>query len=1560
MLSNRSCRRCRKPPVVFQAAIELSPRGDGAGETRDHLRRDPPIFLWGAFPAVGGCGPGLNTRPAIDPPPWTKLIEPLSAAFLFVWEMPVSSCLLTEVTMPLMLNGAHWVVGYYVIECNPFISTSEISQAEPHRYYQPTTTHLTKQFKRNIPSTRGKPYKQPEEFITSRPRTNNMDTNLSEQADPVTMNEDKNNHQADSNQVTTYNPQVVLISGAIGLLLLFIRIGPFSFILVIIVSFTLSALPDFRSIVDSTLGTTLSTERRLAETFPALGAQSQSRHLLTNLDSSSNYHHQLNQNLVKLDQLPEQLQSAFGSLFDLIIRDYIESWYLLPSVSTGDRAFLNQLRNGLNHILLKAHAKLTTKSSKETMIYLIGCLSMNLVRELNDRADSKSQTSSQDRIAQRLTQTRRISEEILLTLGSSSITSSPLTLNLVSEVLTVQLISITSSYNQDWFNQTLIDSLGTGTPTQASLASTTPAKATNGAVTAAVVDQIKENTKQNDPHRSIFQSLSPARSHSANDAPSTMAVTPDDIQSVTGNDVLIAYLKSPANFNLSISTKPNGSVRLQDFFEHTPKWAPLDVITDFERSSLLSPSSNDSVQVECFVKLFNHFDSFHKTCQSANLKSDVVKIDAISVLSALAPLMDYAVDQHISSQPDQNSKVHISSTWKSAIIETLRRLELVSSSGSPVFGNLQDWILDRLRSIKSNQSNQASVTSKPASSADIDYQPWSTSPNETTRGDKIHYMTLPNIPSTGSGGYTVDSPPMQSQDLASSRDEHTWDKAKNSTTEAILDRHRAPSVSRAVTSPPAGFRVSPQRNSGHEGFGSPTTTLHSATFSQSSPFSARVPEEGDMTEGYSLDEASENEGSDPDQSSQSINPYHSTGSTSTTRFDDTNTLTSPISRSNSMNTPPVSHSSHPASFSVSVTDMSPPSATDPKTGLIKQKKDISLLIAVEAPSVPGFIVTRGWPELERMDLAINKKKLVGVGTKAFPRALLPTNLNFKTIDHVRRELEAYLKCLLSDERYSKSEPVLKFFAKERSGMSGRGGAINNIFNTTSSTLDSFGKGVASVGKEVVSKPVDFATLGLNRLSKGVFSGLPFGNSPVTNEESTSSEIGNHRDSLQFPHSTNSNLGSSDPTDQSTKVTEGFVNNKSTVDAHQTGGNGELVDDSQTGPKEDKTEEQSAVPKRNRESIPSSRPTSDGSLLSAAPQTRDENNSTFNASSQDVESTTNPQQSASVDGTTSKNQEPLVGSNLPETSKPPTTPGNNSKSTAPLNGTGNTLPGSSATATTTLSGKEFDTVIIGLISILEAAYGLDQRQGGSGNNTPWSMKRGVLRVLETILRTTSFSHFIRLTLSQIIDKFEKVETYVDLINSALLSLSSSTKEEAGTAPDEERQSFKNKRKLRPQKSLGSLVSSEDDSLDDLSLDLCSSPSASSSSAATQPQQQYQYQSLGDDEEDKKAKKLRQNKRDRVAEIKAQRKEAARKLFVESWSNLKIGLGSNATDLAATKVFDLFQEFEDSNSQADDEDEDSSSGQSKADQSARKALQGPSGIEFIVHSLLLDLIRIILLL
>jgi len=991
----------------------------------------------------------------------------------------------------------------------------------------------------------------------------------------------------------------------------------------------------------------------------------------------------------------------------------------------------------------------------------------------------------------------------------------------------------------------------------------------------------------------------------------------------------MAYLKSPANFTLSVSTKPNSIIRLQDLFERTSKWAPKNVITDSERSSLLSTSSDDSVQVECLVKLFNHFESFQKTCHSANLKPDIIKVDAISILSALAPLMDYSLDQLISSQPDQSSKDRLSSSWKSVIIETLRRLECVSAPGSPIFGNLQEWILDCLRSIKSYQSSRPSATSRLETSADINYQPWATPAAEVTWGDNIRYMTLPNIPAAGPSGYTVDSPPTQSHDLASSSDDRAWDKAKNSTTEAVLSRHRAPSCGRAPVSPASsGFGASPRRDSGHEGFGSsPITALHSSTFSHSSSISARVPEEGDMTEGYSMDETSENEGSEPNQSILSINvPNNLNASTSSSRFDDTNITSSSASKSKSMSLPPVSSNSQPAaSFSVSVTDMSPPSATDSKTGLIKNKKDISLLIAVEAPFVPGFIVTRGWPEIERMDLAINKKKLVGVGTKDFPRALLPTNLNFKTIDHVRRELEAYLRCLLNDERYSKSEPVLKFFAKERSGMNGRGGAINNIFNTTSSTLDSIGKGVASVGKEVVSKPVDFATSGLNRLSKGVFSGLPFGNSPASttierHDEPTFTETANPRESLQ---STDSNLFVSEPLS--------------------------LIKEAEDSEK--RIEEHSTIAQRSLQSTSGPAPTSTDP---SAVQTQDEKNPTSNVLGPEAESAIHPQPPVSIGGAVSSVTESIKLAT--------TTPGNNTKSTAAPDGASTMLPTCSTTVGTTLSNKEFDTVIIGMISILEAAYGLDQRQGGSGSNTPWSMKRGVLRVLETILRTTSFSDFIRLTLSQLIDKFEKVETYVDLINSALLSLSSSASLPHDDDDDvqDSQQSFKNKRKHRRQKSLNSLMSDEE-SLGGLSLDM-PSPSSLSSTAdsAAPPSRHYQYQSLDDEEEQKSQKKAGlQAKLDRATQLKTQRQLTARRLFVEAWSNLKIGLGSNATDVAATKVFDLFQEFIPPSHQHPSPCNNKSDTQDDGDSHVPPA-HLPSGIEFIVHSLLLDLIRIILLL
>lgn len=1184
------------------------------------------------------------------------------------------------------------------------------------------------------------------------------------------------------------------------------------------------------------------------------------------------------------------------------------------------------------------------------MIYLIGCLSMNLVRELNDRSNSKSPPSAHDRIIQRQVQTRRISEEILLTLGSSSVTSSPLTLNLATEILTVQLISITSSCNHTWFNKTLVDLLGSTAPSQASGSSSTSAKSG----LTPLSEGVKESVQSGDLQEACSTSAALDSLDNLSDpinAPSNVSEFPDDMLTVLGNDILIAYLKSPQNFHLSTRTNLNHHIGLQDLFNHTLNWTPVTIISALEQENLLRSSPGDSTHAKTLIKLFNHFSSFQETSKNVKLASDVLKVNAISVLSALAPLMNYTIDELLAIQPDQASKQDLCRTWKSVIVETLRRLELSPTIDLDIFGNLQEWILDQLRSIKTNKLNRPS----PSSKLEVDSRMGSseaTPVSHQIQKDRIHYMSLPNIPPTTGSSYDgTYRPPSQSQDVASSGPEHTWEKSQSSATEAVLSRHRASSIGRTAISPPTsegGF--SQRRSSLQDPFTSPPGPFQSSNFSQSlSPFSVRLPEEGDMTEGYSLDEADDTGDLDPSHSNQSIShPLSSSASTVSTGLDH---LPESSSRSNSTFSNSVTSSPQPASFNVSVTDMSSPSAFEPKTGLIKQKKDLSFLIAVEAPPVPGFIVTRGWPELERMDAAINKKKMIGVGTKAFPRALLPTSLNFKVIDHVIRELEGYLECLLNDERYSKSEPVLKFFAKERSGMNGRGGAMNNIFNTTSSTLDSIGKGVASVGKEVVSKPVDLATIGLNRLSKGVFSGLPFGGSPTASKEATEErpclEIANQGKSLQSFNSADSRQFSSDASADSSQVGEASQD-RTSANEYRTPTNAEHFTNHANGleSNDKKIQEQSLVSDRVE---PRTNPRSYSETRLPSDLNSKEGRKSLPSSSLLDREPSNVQRSNTL-GPTSKT-EPMISSHtapVPSTVKPSTVQ-KPVKSMSTVVGT--SRPSSTGAS---LTGKEFDAVIIGLISILEAAYGLDQRGPGSGTHTPWSMKRGVLRVLETILRTTSFSDFIRTHLSQTVVKFDQVETYVELFNSILTGLSANSTQDADANLDdsEENKSGQGtRRKSKKMKSLSSMDSRQ------------SLHSGHSSSSSQSRDQTNHYQSLDNREE--QVLEEQSSSSDGSNDLSAQEilenqqkmKETARKLFVDSWSSLKIPLGSNATDVAANKMFDLFQEFGlDHPEERSHQDSKSNGLHSHSHPNHSRA----SGIEFIIHSLLLDLIRIILLL
>ena len=91
-----------------------------------------------------------------------------------------------------------------------------------------------------------------------------------------------------------------------------------------------------------------------------------------------------------------------------------------------------------------------------------------------------------------------------------------------------------------------------------------------------------------------------------------------------------------------------------------------------------------------------------------------------------------------------------------------------------------------------------------------------------------------------------------------------------------------------------------------------------------------------------------------------------------------------------------------------------------------------------------------------MDQGI-KKALPQSGTKAFPRAPLPST-NFQTSENLCHSLEQYLEALLRDDRYATSEPVLIFFAKERTDSKGRAVALQ--------PLAFLGRGVNNLGKGV--------------------------------------------------------------------------------------------------------------------------------------------------------------------------------------------------------------------------------------------------------------------------------------------------------------------------------------------------------------------------------------------------------------------------------------------------------------------------------------------------------------
>ncbi|KAH9814169.1 hypothetical protein DFH28DRAFT_929254 [Melampsora americana] len=1250
-----------------------------------------------------------------------------------------------------------------------------------------------------------------------------------------------------SNQLQS--DQFFIIFGGLALLLLLIRLGPLSAFLLIAVSFLFSALPEFRSIVDSTLGRSPLSQDRLRDTFQSIANLNGS----IETDHPSSIHQSNHKSLTlpvsspDLSQIPPELVTALMPLIDNVMHDFIESWYLKPTISTGDQTFLNHLRSSFQHILVNTYLKISSKSSKETLVYLIGCLSMNLVRHIHDPPSSNSSwESKQSRKSQRTLQVRRISEEILLTLGPPPITVSPIILSLLSEVLTVQLISGVNSLDDDWFNRTIITYLGTVTPTLNPVESSSEVESL---VSSDPLDNLPSTTTSLQTRSSPLSSPVESFVHSVN---------PDNSLSITGHNLLNLYLKSTPDVLSDDLDPTTSSSRLPEpiplLFQITPIWSPQQLTINSPTTAsllMLQHSSNHlptaepftnsrNPNVQSLVKIWTHLDSFRRISQITELKSQLIKGDAISLLSSLVAPLDQTITALIDQEDDQATCHTLLNTWQFVVVETLRRLEDANINGALVFQNMQDWVLDRIQRIETDEPDpqHLSVTSTKLSEAH------NLSRNgpaaEENREERIAYMTIPHMPSMDK---SADSSP-RSQTLPKRSDDASFSRPIHS--EIATGRHQSSSSS---STPPVYLCESPPSNLQLDRIPSqpPISPIRNHTSIKD------VPEEGDMADGFSFDDANDM----VTKHHQPLQNSHIPSQAARSPSSDPN-VAAQSNRSSSQSYERASTESQTAAsstFSVSVTDISCPTAFDTK-GLIKSRRDLEFMIAVEVSGVPGFIVTRKWTELEKMDTGISKLRLIGLGTKSFPRALLPTNLNFKTSDHIVREIEGYLSHLLNHERYAESSPVVDFFSKERSGSTNKG-LINPLgLGSLQSTWDTIGKGVVSV-----TKPVNMAGQGLSQLSKGVLAGLPFGmtnQKEIAHDDESLSKV-NHTEPKQaqsnkmnfqnrFQRFSISATSSSASTSNSSLDSPPSVPEQSQPQVQLTvlypnPDSPHLVTESEVTPIQSRHVIPEAVTPRmskgyefeeeeSEEKVcftPPSQPSlSEPPKMIKVEKVEEEVGKEIKRLKEERKIEEELIRKEEIKKEEIKKEEIKKEEIKKEEIKKEEIKKEEIKKEEIKK------------EESQINESDLEAILIALMSVLEAAYGLNEKQD-------WSMKRGMLRVLETILRTKKWSSVLKNGLEGVLKQVQEPKMIQEWIG-----------EKKGSSRDE--------------KSVEEIDFSD--------------------------------------------------------EAKSKRKNLAKKLFVECWNGLKIGLGSNATELAATRVFDVFQ--------------------------------GEEGSVMMLHNLMMDFIRIVLLL
>lgn len=426
-------------------------------------------------------------------------------------------------------------------------------------------------------------------------------------------------------------------------------------------------------------------------------------------------------------------------------------------------------------------------------------------------------------------------------------------------------------------------------------------------------------------------------------------------------------------------------------------------------------------------------------------------------------------------------------------------------------------------------------------------------------------------------------------------------------------------------------------------------------------------------------------------------------------------------------------------------------------------------------------LARKYVEFEQMDAGI-KKALPQSGTKSFPRAPLPST-NFQTSENLCHSLEHYLDALLQDDRYASSDPVGRFFAKERTGSKG-----------DAQPLAFLGRGVNNIGKGMTKGIVqtgDFATKGIttgfNQITGAVTSIPGLRRRESGAYEGSNSDSPKKRGSVQLPNPLSPPMNPQAKTSQTSLLSETASLDSSAVTP---------IAESSESPTVKQAERMIAAARSTNAEPPESaeRPASPEGyeVPSLPPRPSDP---TSDVEEEEVPTVPagfhyQPRKKTALSrsrASSRHNSRPASRAPSPTRVASPTSPGLRGRMSfdelvakdqvlrdkedenrkmqeeaAAIARKDNLAPAPSDVTSRapspvtafTLSPNEFNNVLSFAMAILEEAYDLV--------DSTWNIKRGILKVLETLLRT-SYAGVIKAAVTKLVTTASQEDFYASNIN-----------------------------------------------------------------------------------------------------------------------------------------------------------------------------------------------------